>query len=153
MGYPFGLTYAEGPYRIEHAVPSSAFSKGDILQFTSASSISRANPVTMTALAGVALAASTQSYRNLVPYLVADNETVFWSRASTVKSQYTEGERLDFEYTSAIWMVSNSRNTRSAIIYKGSAADAAQWNTDNSAISYVLVRLASSRTEDLAVYA
>lgn len=108
------LWYASGPARISEGIPASAFSKGDILMFDSASSLSRipdsSNSVGALAnghVIGVAMASSLQSYNNLVPYLVADRDTVMWSDCTT-GSQFTAGESLDVEYTGATFRVTTS---------------------------------------------
>lgn len=114
----FGLWYARGPYG-EHAeaIPSSAFSKGDILCYDSNSSLSRM-PATFPGtlpLAGVALSASTASINNKVVYLIPDADTVFWSDA-TAGSQFTPGEAFDFEYTGGRFFLSTSQNTAIGVV-------------------------------------
>lgn len=140
MGWPFGLSYAYGPYEVAWAVPTSAFSAGDLLMFDSSSSLSRIAPTFPTGadLAGVALSASTASYQNRVPYIVANNDTVFWSRVTT-GSQFTEGEEFDFEYTGAMFMLTTSTTSVRGVVVRGS--NDRGWNADNSNISYALVRL------------
>lgn len=71
--------HAYGPYEMGEGKPASAFSKGDILVYTSASSLSRAdNTATGTGdIAGVATADSTQSVRDLVTFVKVNADTVF----------------------------------------------------------------------------
>lgn len=138
------LWYAHGPYKVAEGIPSSTFSKGDILMYTSASSLSRipTSTASVGALAnglviGVAMAASTESYNNKVPYVVADRDTVFLSDATTA-SQYTAGESLDVEYTGATFRVTTSAITPMLrITEKGDSVD---MNAINSTKSLTFVK-------------
>lgn len=91
--------YAYGPKEMGECKPASAFSKGDVLVYTSASSLSRLpEPVTSAAsIAGVATCDSTQSVRNLVTFIKVNSDTVFWSHA-TPGSSYTVGAAVNFNY-------------------------------------------------------
>ena len=117
------IYYAQGPYDLRHTVPASTFSRGDLLVFTSNSSISglpvSTNSVGAVAngtVIGVAMADSTESVDNKVPWLVAQRHTVYWSDA-TSGSQMTPGEKLDFEYTGATFRVTTSTITPIAVIH------------------------------------
>lgn len=139
-----GLTYAHGPGRFTEGIPSSAFSKGDILMFDSASSLSRipTSSASVGALAGglvvgVAMASSLQSYDNKVPYVVADRDTVFLSDA-TVGSQFTAGESLDVEYTGAnFYLTTSAISPMLRVVPRGGSVE---MNTINSQKSLAFVK-------------
>jgi len=137
MSYPFGLSYAYGAYEVRNAVPASAFSRGDPLMLTSASSLSGSNILFAAGqeIAGVALSASTESYRDRVPYLVWQSGTVFWSRV-TAGSTVTPGEEFDFELTSAIYMVTTSQLSSRVVIVR----DTQELTPVHSNESFVLVQ-------------
>lgn len=159
MGYSFGLVPARGggDPRMESSVASSAFSKGDVLVKAATSAISRA-PINATslcivgsAIVGVANAASTESYGNQVSYTIADNDTEFWSRATTGQT-FQEGDYVALQYVSAIYFAvpgnTGSTQTNVAVVVKGSNVQT--WNANNSDISYVLVRFVTRSTGSLA---
>lgn len=135
----YGLHYAYGPPgTVEHAIPVSAFSEGDLVMYDSASSLSRINELCPSGMdiAGVALSASTASYRNKVPYLIPHADTIFWSECTT-GSQFTPGEEFDFEYTSARFMLTTSANSVRATVQRGTQDISGQTST----ISRVLIKL------------
>ena len=138
------IYYAKGPYDIRHTVPSSAFSKGDLLVLTSNSSISRAATSTNSlgaiangTIAGVAMASSLDSIANLVPWLVAYPATVYWSDA-TSGSQMTPGEKLDFEYTGATFRVTTSAITPIAMIDPNGASQDVVGQSTTSRVKIML---------------
>ena len=111
-----GLRYAKGPYRESTGIPSSAFSKGDVLVYNSASSLSRMSDLGQDgAIIGVAKADSLESLDNLVPFVVALPGTVFWSDA-TAGGQFDGGDKRDLERTSANFIVHTSTNTPLVVI-------------------------------------
>lgn len=148
MPHPFGVSYAYGGDvpEILNARPGSAFSQGDPLVLDSSSSLSFMNilaPAGMEII-GVALSASTASYRNLVPYVLVKPETVFWSRCSTGMSDFTVGAEYDFERTTdGQFFVTNSQISVRVVIVK-SAEDCTR---DNSELSYVQVRFLAAGGE------
>ena len=138
------LWYAHGPYQVAECIPASAFSKGDILMYNSASSISRipTSSESVGALAnglviGVAQCSSLESYNNKCSYIVATRDTVFWSDA-TIGSQYTTGESLDVEYTGATFRLTTSTITPMLRICPGGGS--VELNTINSQKSLALVK-------------
>jgi hypothetical protein len=141
------LRYAHGPRRETTCIPGSVFTKGDILMFTSASSISviphSTNSVGALAsglVVGVALANSSQSLDNQVPYIVADRDTVFWSDCTT-GSQFTAGESLDVETTSGAWRVTTSAiSPMLRVVPRGGSQDLELIGGSNSNKSQILVK-------------
>lgn len=125
---PNGLWYAGGDYTTEHAIPASAFSKGDLLMFNSASSLSRVPSVatgTTDEIAGIALADSVNSIDNKVPYLVPQPDTLFWaSWATNLTSNATPGTECDFFYAVAnnrYYLTHESANSARAVVVRGNA--------------------------------
>lgn len=118
-----GLTYASGTFEMRNGIPASAFSRGDLLCLTSASSLSRLpHPLAAaTDIVGVATADSTKSVDNQVSYLVPGFDTIFWS-ACTPGSTYTRGADVNFNVDAAGRPVANgSTGTVRAVVERGVA--------------------------------
>lgn len=123
------LWYASGPARESTGIPASAFSKGDLLMYNSASSLSRVatSDQSLGALAtgtivGIAKASSLESINNQVPYIVLTDQTVLWSDCTT-GSQFSRGEKLDVEYTGGTFRVTTSAITPLFMIDPNGASD------------------------------
>ena len=148
------LRYAHGPRRETTCIPGSVFTKGDILMYTSASSISALPHSTnsLGALAaalvvGVALADSHESLNNQVPYIIADRDTVFWSDC-TIGSQFTAGESIDVETTSGAWRATTSAiSPMLRVVPRGGSQDLALIGGSNSATSKILVKFDESQLQ------
>jgi hypothetical protein len=98
---PNGLWYASGPYEMDEAIPSSAFSEGDVLVYDSNSSLSQWD-ITEGAgdIVGVAATDSLNSFNDKCSYVKALPLTVFWSIA-TAGSAFTAGEEVDVDVDAA----------------------------------------------------
>jgi hypothetical protein len=138
------LYYAYGPYRIRNIRPKSAFSRGDVVQYDSASSLSYANPLIGTSeYAGVALSSSTESYRSKVPYVVIQPGTGFWTTIA-VGSAVSEGFPYDLVPVSGDWEIATSSTTPRVVVSKDQTnADVQRRNTE-SADSWVIVEFYTS---------
>lgn len=106
---------------LKSAVPSSAFSKGDILTYDSDSSISRIEGAVATPgdIAGVAAQDSDDSFNDQVNYYVPRPDTEFFSDA-TPNSQFTEGEEFDFDVDGdGRPVLVQSQNTQRFVVTQG----------------------------------
>ncbi len=130
--------HSRGPKEEDTAIPSSAFSKGDILMYDSNSSLSRLpDPITSDGfIVGVALADSLESLDNQVPYSLAVPGSV-WLSTATISSQMTPGEKLDLEYTGSVFRVSSSATTPVVTIAAGGGT---QSIIDQSIVSRTMVQ-------------
>jgi hypothetical protein len=148
------LRYAHGPRRETTGIPGSVFTKGDILMFTSASSLSviphSSNSVGALAaglVVGVALANSSASLNNQVPYIIADRDTVFWSDA-TIGSQFTAGESIDVETTSGAWRATTSAiSPMLRVVPRGGSVDLNEVGGSNSNKSQILCKFDESQLQ------
>jgi len=138
------LQYAYGPYRIRNTRPKSAFSRGDVVQYDSASSLSYADPLLGTSeYAGVALSSSTESYANKVPWLVAYPGTGFWVTIAA-GSAVSEGFPYDLVPVSGNWEIATSIVTPRVIVAKDQTNTDVQRRNTESADSWVIVEFITS---------
>ena len=142
---PNGFWYAGGDtHRFDSAIPSSAFSKGDVLTLTSTSSISRVSEVfngSATTVVGIALSDSVDSINDQVTYLVPGPDTLLWaSLQSADATALTPGLACDvgFDVAEGRYFVDpSSVNTELVTIVQGNTGVGA---VDQSVQSKVLVR-------------
>lgn len=138
---PNGFWYASGGYSTDKAIPASAFSKGDLLQYDSNSSLSRLNEKFPAAadIAGIALADSTQSIDDHVTYLIPESDTHFWaSLISNHASDVTPGQESDVKFDTAdgrYHLDPGSTNSVRAVVVRGTDV------VDQSVRSKVLTKL------------
>lgn len=145
---PNGFWYAGGDTHVmESAIPSSAFSKGDLLVFDSNSSLSRipwaSSPgMSSTDIAGIALSDSNDSIANQVPFMVPGPDTLLWASVHTATTNALRpGTEADINFSTAngrYYVDPTSANTVRAVIVRGSSGVGA---VDQSVQSKVLCRL------------
>jgi hypothetical protein len=138
---PNGFQYARGGYETDARIPSSAFSKGDLLMLTSASSLSRVNPYAIAAGAevyGVATCDSTQSISNKVTCIRPKPDTIF-KVGIVAASGHTTGVSSGVSFIAASGRyVAESGGTAVVAVVAGVA------ECDQSVSSHILVRLVTS---------
>jgi hypothetical protein len=142
---PNGFWYASGPKEMDERIAGSAFSKGDVLALDSNSSLSRLNPYALTtaALYAVACADSTDSIRNLVPAIVIQPTTRFWS-ATTSGVTLVTGEESGVSFTATKpgrYWVDESTSTNMVVVVEGTA------KIDQSVQSKVIVQFKFADSE------
>lgn len=139
-----GLNYCSGDgFDTFHSIPSSAFSKGDLLCLTSASSFSRISELMPAGgdIAFVALCDSNQSIANKVPALKVSADMEFLASAhSATGSGMTTGQEFDFAFSAANgrYYVTTSTDSVRAVIVRGTIGAMA---LDQSVHSQVVVKL------------
>lgn len=147
---PTGFWYAAGEYTVEQSIPVSAYSVGDILMLTSASSLSRI-PETWpsgTKFAGIAEGSSLQSISNKCTYLIPTDDTIFWASCDTALSSHlTVGMQVDviFGLGNNRYYVTNSANSARVAIVRGTQ------EVDQSVQSRVQVRFLTSGAQNLFI--
>lgn len=123
---PTGLRYSRGPASVREEEPASKFSKGDLLQYDSNSSLSRIDErfTSAATIAGVALADSQDSIAkadgvNRVPYLIPQQGTRFLSDA-TAQNTLEPGDDVDFDVDGdGRPVVVDSQNSVRAVVERG----------------------------------
>lgn len=139
-----GFNYSSGDgYDTASVKPVSAFSKGDLLTLTSASSLSRISELMVSGndIYGIALADSNQSIDNRVPVLIPSADMVFLaSTNSATGTGMTTGQEFDVIFAAANgrYYVEPSANSVRAVIVRGTIGAMA---LDQSVHSQVLVKL------------
>lgn len=117
------FTYAFGPFEMDEAKPASAFSRGDLLCYNSASSLSRLDDnADLADIAGVAAADSTKSVKDLVTYIKANPDTTWWATGPSLDS-LTRGEISGVNYSAASGHYVNSSHTIARLVVERAAAD------------------------------
>ena len=142
---PNGFWYARGKtHEFAEAIPSSAFSKGDLLTLDSNSSISGVDVTFNTSAAtiiGVALADSDSSINDRVGYIIPGPDTVFWASLQSVDATaLVPGLECDIRFDTAenrYFVDPSSANTLAVVLSRGNTGVGA---IDQSVQSKVLVR-------------
>ena len=141
---PNGFWYAGGHCTMESAIPASAFSKGDVLTYTSASSLSRIAPTFASGsdIAGIATSDSVDSIDNQCSYIVPGPDTLFWaSMQSADATAVVPGLECDIGYDVAegrYFVDPSSTNSVRAVVVRGTAGVG---GVSQSVQSKVLVKL------------
>ncbi len=142
---PNGFWYAGGETHIfDEAIPASAFSKGDLLTLTSASSLSRVHEQfnsSADTIVGVATADSIDSINDRVGYIIPGPDTLFWASVqSNDATAQTVGLECNvgFDVAERRYFVDPSSNDSvRVVIVKGNVGVGA---VDQSVQSTILVR-------------
>lgn len=142
---PNGFWYARGTtHMFDEAIPASAFSKGDVLTLTSASSLSRVDQVfnsSADTIVGVATSDSNDSINDRVGYIIPGADTVFWASVqSNDATAQTVGKECDvgFDVAERRYFVDpSSTNSTRVVLVKGASGVG---SVDQSVQSTVLVK-------------
>ena len=137
------FTHASGPLKVEEWKPASTFTRGDLLCFDSASSLSRINELMASGddIIGVALSNSAQSINNRVCVGIPCADTLWWASAhSATGSAMTPGQEFDVSYgvPNGGQFVTTSTTSVRVVVVRGTAGHNA---VDQSVESKVLVKL------------
>ena len=135
-----GFLPAQGSDSIEDGVPGSAFSRGDVLILTSASSLSKWNVLGIGPVFGIALAHSVNSINDRVPVSIPHADTVYLS-ACTPGSVYTVGEKFDIlEDGNGRSIVDSSQLTMRVVVVRPQAGPPYGGVKDQSVESRIMVK-------------
>ena len=135
-----GFLPAQGGYDIMYGVPNSAFSRGDVLELTSLSSLSRADPVAGGPILGVALQDSIDSINDRVCVAIPGADTVFLS-VVTAASAHTPGERLTVDEDQfGRSFASTSDLTARLVVVRGNVAGGVPYPVAGSGVSRIMVK-------------
>ena len=119
-----GFIPAKGEFQFEEFIPASAFSKGDIVQLDSASSVSGINTLTYPDILGVAMQDSTDSIRDRCVVCLPTPTSVFLS-VSTPGADLPVGAEVDVDVdANGRPVVVASTNTPRVVIWRGHDAEA-----------------------------
>ena len=142
---PNGFWYAGGEtHRFDSAIPSSVFSKGDVLTLDSNSSLSRVDEVFNTSadtIVGVATSGSDASINDHVGYIIPGPDTTFWASVQSADpTAQTVGLECDIGFDLAerrYFVDPSSTNSTRVVIVKGDVGVGA---VSQSVQSTILVR-------------
>lgn len=140
-----GFSYARGPRKETVIKPASAFSAGNVLELTSASSASATNLTLANKFFAIAQTDSDKSDPfGQVPVDVILPGTIYWAQTATnVTSTYTVGSRWDFIASGGNHIVQSSATTVRLVVAEGGA----QGDIDQSDESRIQVRFLGSGAE------
>lgn len=136
-----GFRYAKGKALLDAGIPSSAFSRGDLLMLTSTSSLSRVNPYAVAAGAevyGIALADSIDSIDNKVGVLIPGPDCEFWV-PTNAGSTLTKGANSGVSFIVATGRYQAESGGTAVVVVTAGVAD-----VDQSTTSKVRARVKSS---------
>ena len=145
-----GFTYYSGPEGdVVEIKPASAFTRGDLIMLTSASSASRIGELMASGndIFGVAEADSSKSINNVVPVRIPDADTVFVASAhSATGSAMTTGQEFDVSYAIANGgqYVTTSADSVRVVIVRGTTGLNAMDQSTTSQVAVKLIRHAGN---------
>ena len=142
---PDGFWYARGKtHEFAEAIPSSAFSKGDLLTLDSNSSLSRVEETFTSSadtIVGVATSGSDASINDRVGYIIPGPDTLFWASVqSNDATALVPGLECDIRFALGdrrYYVDPSSANTKNVVISRGNTGVGA---IDQSVQSTVQVR-------------
>ncbi len=135
-----GFLPAQGSDSIEDGVPASAFSRGDVLILTSASSLSGWDVLGLGPVFGIALANSVDSINDRVPVSIPHADTIYLS-ACTPNSTFTVGEKFDILLdANGRSIVDTSQTTMRVVVVRPQAGPPYGGVKDQSVESRIMVK-------------